>query len=564
MRIEVRNQVKNKDEKKENLMGMEQGYTSIDRKYTCLIDGSIDNLDQLAKKLKKAGIYLKGDRPEEVVIELYRFSGTGIWEELQGHYAMVIYNHKTEELTALRDPYGAKQLYYRLGHQGIEFGTELRTFQPTALNKEAMHQYFSFHYVPEDGTPFQDVYHVPSGCILTYKNGRDVEILPYADLTLIHGSSHSLVTPCRMRKVMTETIYDQLQQAQKVGIRLTGHVSDVALASITKYATSELKAFFFHCEGTDSEEEKYIQKVAEELEMKLTYLNVTPQAYIQATKEALTHLYTPIADREMPLQFLFFQTVSNKVDAVLSLDGGKELFGYDHAYKVQHRLESIANRTNATRRRLLQLAKHSPNRLKRLLLQGCLPLSSHYPGNTEFDLSTLLNWKGSSWKNVTNPLYKEISDLDWLEQMQTIDLNLRLKASTLLQTNVLSKANNVEVKRPFLDEKIVEIANDLTKAEKLGERKKKPLLMEAFKHDVPEYVRSSKKKTSSVPLAKWLREDLYEDVHRLFNDPIAKEWINLDMANQMLLTHRLKKGEFSQEIWTVAVFIMWLKERSRT
>ena len=538
------------------------GHTSIDRKYTCVMEGNICNLDQLVKKLKKAGVYLKTNTPEEILIELYRFCGAEAWEELQGSFAIAIYNHKTDTLIALRDKYGIKQLYYRLDHSKIEISAELNALQTTTLNKEALYHYFSFNYVPEEMTPFQDVYHVPSGCVLTYKAEQGVEIKPYADLALIHGSSHSLVTPCRMRKVITESIYEQLQDIEEVGIRLKGELTDVALASIAKYATPRFKAFFLHCEGASQEEEKLIQQTVEDLEIELVYQKVTPNAYFQATKEALSHLNTPLADVEMPLEFLFLQTASKQVNTTLSLAGERELFGCDPLYKTRQRLEGLANRKSATRARLLKASEYTPNVLKQLLQQGCLPLPSHYPGYKALDLSVLLNWEETPWQQITDPLYEEISDLDWLEQMQTIDLNTKLKGHVLLQTNVLARANDIQIKLPFLDEEVIEMANDLTKVEKLGEGKQKPLLMEAFKHDVPEYVLHSKRKKPRVPLAKWLREELYEEVHRLVEDDLTKKWINVELAHQLLETHRLKKRDFSQEIWTMTVFILWLKRTS--
>lgn len=523
--------------------------------------GEIFNLEMLAKKLKKAGVYLKGGVPEEVLIELYRYSGASIWEELHGKFTVALYNHKTNTLTAIRDKWGSKPLYYCLTNTGIELRRELKAFQATALNKDALQHYFAFNYVPEDATVYQNVYHLPAGCMLTYQEKTGIQIRPYVDLMLIHGTQHSLVTENRMRETIAKSINDVLDSVKQVGIRLTGDVMDVALTSLIKEGKAEPHAFYLYCEGANSEEKVYIEKVVEELAIKATYLMITPQTYYQAMKVALTLLQTPIVDVDIPLELLFFRAVNHQVDAILSLDGEKELFTYDLAYQRQQKLEILTNRSDNTKAKLLKASNHLPNHLKKvkcLLQQSCLPLSSHYPGSQRDELETLLNKKRAPWQEITNPIYEEIVDLGWLEQMQTIDLNTKLKVA-LLRSDVFSNVMNLHIKQPFLNEKVFEMANDLTKDEKLGKGSQKPLLMEAFKHDVPEVVLSSKKNVATVPLAKWLREDLYEEIHQLFNDELAKEWIDMAAVKQRLEQHRLKKGDHSQEIWTVAVFILWLQ-----
>ena len=572
MKIDVTTKIDLNDETALVFDGIKDGYRSIDRKYTCLFDGTITNARELSKKLKKGGVYLKGSGDAELIIELFRFSGSDGWNELEGHFAFVIFNHKTNKLTAVCDRYGSKQLYYQLIDDGIRLFSTLNilkddpTETPTFYNKDALFHYFDFGFIPGELTAHADIYHVPAGSVLSYDIALGVLIKPFTPLFTIHGSEQSLVPTNHLREVIIDSIHQRIKNTESIGLYFDGSYEQGILAGILKYASPHLKIFSLQFEGQEKESVKRISSIATEMEIPFIKRTISAKDYFDAAKESLLLTATPISDVNMPLTMLFSQMAVKHVDTIITTNGSLELFG-GTLYKKRKKFDGISYSKNNTKLRLLKLSKKLPNRFKHVkstIFERVTPPVNHYPGNGNIIALEggydYLKWTGPNWQTITKPIYNQIKDLNWLEQRQTLDFNIGLKRNALIQSEVIL-GHSLQVIHPFLDQKVIKVATDLTVDEKLGSPKQRPLLYEAFKNDVPLELFKNKHQQINVPLSDWIRKELFYDIHDLFNHRVAKYWFDVELINDLLLKHRKKRGDFTKEIWSITVFLLWIKQR---
>lgn len=547
-------------------------YTSIDNKYNCIVEGRIYNAPELVTKLKKAGVYLKTESDAEMVMELYRFSGFAAWNELRGEFAIIIHDQKARKLIAVRDGFGIKPLYYKLVDDGIYLASKLSKLETHTrlveeqLDYDGLAHYFTFQYIPEEVTYLKDVKHLTAGCILTYDLDNGTEIKAYQQMKVIEGRKESILTPELIRETITESIYTRLQAGSCVGTFLSGGIDSTIVAKVAKQYNSNLKAFSIGYDEPNYSELDDAKKSAEAIGIELISRVVNAREYWQATKNSIMHLDSPLADPSAPVLYLLAELAGKKVDAVLSGEGADELFGGYPIYKEVDGLKLFTYVPDVMKSNLLDISRAIPNiKGKGYLIRGCTALENRYIGNafifTEEEKEQLLEFRGAPWHTITDPIYEKIADLSPLEQMQTIDLHTWAKGDIFLKADRLTKAHGLEIRMPFLDESVLNIANELTKAEKISGKTSKVLLREAFKNELPEHMKKMKKRGFPVPLATWLRTELYSDVRALLQSPHARPFINQELALKMCDDHQNGRRDLSRPLWTIVIFILWVEKK---
>jgi len=547
-------------------------YTSVDNQYKCIMEGRIYNASELVTKLKKAGVYLKTESDAEMVMALYRFSGTDAWSELRGEFALIIYDQKAKKLIAVRDGFGIKPLYYNLVNDGIYLASKLSKLETRArlaekqLDYDGLAHYFTFQYIPEEMTYLKGIKHLMAGCSLTYELGKGAEIKPYQLMKVIEGRRTSALTTELVRETITESIHTRVQAGLCMGTFLSGGIDSTIITKVAKQYNSNIKAFSIGYDCPKYSELDDAKKSAEAIGVELISRIVNAREYWQATKDSIVHLETPLADPSAPVLYLLAELASKKVDAVLSGEGADELFGGYPIYKEVDGLKLFTYVPDGVKSKMLGLARSIPNiKGKGYLMRGCTPLKNRYIGNafifTEEEKEQLLKFKGASWHAITDPIYEKIADLSPLEQMQTIDLHTWAKGDILLKAERLTKAHGLEVRMPFLDDAVLNIANELTKAEKISGKTSKALLRAAFKNDLPEHMQKMKKRGFPVPLATWLRTELYDDAQAVLQRPYVNHFIDQELALRMLTDHQKGKRDLSRPLWTLIIFVLWLQQK---
>jgi len=547
-----------------------QPYTTEDHQYTCLFNGEIYNHNELRQELVDAGINFQTNSEIEVIAKLYAHFGDEFVKKLRGMFAIAIYDHVKKRIVAARDSFGIKPLYYKLDGDTLYLGSELKIFKPEggytrdALNEDALSHYFTFQYAPEDDTVIKGINHVLAGALLTYDLESGLKIERYRPFKVLTGQATSNTPITKVRDTIIEAIRSHMNAEVEIGTFLSGGIDSTIVASVAKTFNPDLKAFTIGYDLASHSEISDAQMSADALGIDLRTRKVSAREYMDAVRQSVYHMDSPQADPSAIMFYLLSEFASQEVKACLSGEGADELFGGYPIYKEVDGLKLFTKVPAGLKKGLLSVSKSMPAGMKgkSFLERGSTPLRQRYAGNAfifrDEEKAELLKFKGSSWRTVTDPLYDQIGHLAPLEQMQTIDIHTWMKGDIFLKADRLSMAHSLEVRVPFLDESVYEVAVGLSKEEKISGNTAKAILRTAFDEYLPDHMKNMKKRGFPVPLAHWMRTELYEDIRGILTSEIATEFVNQQISLAMLEEHRAGK-DHSRKIWTIMIFILWLE-----
>ena len=96
----------------------------------------------------------------------------------------------------------------------------------------------------------------------------------------------------------------------------------------------------------------------------------------------------------------------------------------------------------------------------------------------------------------------------------------------------MSMANSLEVRVPFLQKKLIESALKIHPDLSFGRRKKKQILKDLLRILIPKAPIDNRKRGFSVPLSKWLKEDLKDEVEKAI---FSQQFLNVFSISEKAL-----------------------------
>ena len=194
---------------------------------------------------------------------------------------------------------------------------------------------------------------------------------------------------------------------------------------------------------------------------------------MKEARQAIGFLDSPVADPSSVAIYSIAREARKHVKVILSGEGADELFGGYRIYREVDALKLFHPIPQPMKQILLWVANHLPNiKGKNFIRRGCIPLRDRYVGNAfvfnEQEKEQLLSFyhPSHSFTEITHPIYDQIKNLDPLTQMQMIDLKTWLRGDLLVKSDRLTMAHALELRVPFLDQQVLELAKYLTHREK--------------------------------------------------------------------------------------------------
>lgn len=149
-------------------------------------------------------------------------------------------------------------------------------------------------------------------------------------------------------------------------------------------------------------------------------------------------------------------------------------------------------------------------------------------------------------------------DQDDVTKMQYLDINVWLAGDILLKADRMSMANSLELRVPFLDKKVFEVASRLPRRLRVNSENTKYAMRKAAVKRLPDATAQKKKLGFPVPIRVWLREDkYYQLVKEAFQSTTAGQFFNTGELVALLDDHRAGKHDNSRKIWTIYIFLVW-------
>jgi asparagine synthase (glutamine-hydrolysing) len=542
-------------------------------RYLVVFDGALYNAAELRAELREAhaaSFATEGDA--EVVAAAYHFWGPSAVNRLRGMFAFVIWDGSARRAFGARDPYGIKPLFHLVTPGGAYFASEkkaLLAFDDEALLDTAnLQHYFSMQYVPEPGTLHRGIARLGAGESFVYPPGGPLANRRYSDLALRPApAAEEPEIYARVRAALRDSVRAHLRADAPVGAFLSSGIDSTAIVALAREVEPSLPTFTVGYDVDGYSEIEVAERTAADLGLRLKSTVVSAEDMMRALPRIVWHLDDPVADPALVPLFFLAEAASRDVSVVLSGDGADEVFGGYGIYREPFSLSALSGLPDPMQRGLRAVSRAIPQgvRGKSFLERGTTPIEERYYGNarifSEDEKATLLRGYDPSVRHtaVTAPVFAEVPDLDDVSTMQYVDLYTWLRGDILVKADRMSMAHSLQLRTPFLDRAVFEVAATLPTELKVPAHghETKLALRRAMAGLVPDAIVDRKKLGFPTPIRPWLRGPMYEWADDLLARSGAGDLIDLEYVRGLLRAHRGKHGDQSRKVWAVLVFCVW-------
>lgn len=535
-----------------------------------VFNGEIYNYQELRKTLVQAGHKFATRSDTEVLIHGYEEWGEDMLNRLRGMFAFVIWDEEKKELFAARDFFGIKPLYYAVIGGDFVFASEIKSIlrypeYEKKLNEQALEQFLSFQYSVLEETFFKEIYCLKPGSFLRWRCGSlTLEIQKYFEPSLSPEEGKSEKE--WMREV-GQVIKDSVEAHQiadvEIGTFLSGGVDSGLIAS--EFGGKRAYTVGFGQEKSRYNEIQYARDTAEQCGLEHRERIIREHEFWEAVPEVLYYMDEPLGDASAVALYFLSIEASRDVKVVVSGEGSDEIFGGYRIYCEPEALRWYQMFPKGLRAGIARAAEHFPDiKGKHFLIRGSKTLEERFIGNANIfsveerrELLRKRTGARSPQRFLEEDYSRTIGNRD-ADRMQEIDLRHWLPGDILQKADRMSMAHSLEVRVPFLDREVFEVARHLPAHMKQRGRVTKYILRKAASFQLNTDTSERPKLGFPVPIRHWICSgEGQRRMRKAFSDPAAQKYFRREKLEELLDEHLRKKKDNSRKLWTVYTFCIW-------
>ncbi|WP_017728065.1 asparagine synthase (glutamine-hydrolyzing) [Halalkalibacterium ligniniphilum] len=554
-----------------SIIDIESGHQPLsyeNERYWIIFNGEIYNHIELRKQLLNKGYHFSTHSDTEVLLALYSHYKEQCVQKLRGMFAFVIWDKVEQKLFGARDYFGIKPFFYSEQDGLTYFASEKKSILIALkgdLNHTSLQHYLSYQYVPEPETMMMQIKKIPPGHYFTQKPRSKMNIKSYwkPEFKPVYRPEDEKVK--EIRNALIDSVDVHMRSDVPVGAFLSGGIDSSYIVSLAKEVNPNLKTFSVGF-GIDGFSEINVAKeTAAALNLENISYVITPGEFLAELPKIIWHMDDPLADPSaVPLYFVA-REARKHVKVVLSGEGADELFGGYNIYREPHSLRLFNYIPDPVKYLLQRLSRILPEGIKgkSFIERGVTPLEERYIGNAkifdEKEKELLLNNYNPhfDYRSITRPIYNRTTGYDAVTKMQYIDLHTWLRGDILLKADKMTMAHSIELRVPFLDKHVFDVASKLITKDKINHNTTKYLLRKAAEGIVPVSVLNRKKLGFPVPLRHWLKDELYDWANHLIHISQVDYIFNKHEVYKLLEEHVNNKRDNSRKLWVILMFMMW-------
>lgn len=529
-------------------------------------NGEIYNHRELREELEAKGHRMSSKADTEVLLHGYEEWGESLLQRLRGMFAFVIWDAKTQTLFGARDFFGIKPFYYTLADGNFIYGSEIKSLLAhPAVKKEvnpvALENYLTFQYSVLEETFFKGIFKLMPAHCFTFHAGK-LDIKRYWEP--VFEPDHSKTLEDYVDEI-DAAMQDSIQAHKVADVEVGSFLSSGVDSSYVAACFKGDKTFTVGFDYAQYNEIDYAKALSEKIKIENYSHLISEQEYWDAIEKVQYHMDEPLADPSAIALYFVARTAAQHVKTSMSGEGADELFGGYNIYREPHDLLPLTRLPRPVRKGLGAMAQKLPKmKGKNYLIRGSKDLQERFIGNAfmlnEAERERILKHPTGKFHHtaLTKPFYEKAAALDDVTKMQYIDIHFWLIGDILLKADKMSMAHSLEVRVPFLDKEVFEVARKIPTEYKVTKENTKYAMRQAAHRYLPDMVAEKKKLGFPVPIRVWLREEKYYNIVKdAFHSPAAQEYFKVEEIMKYLDEHKAGKADNSRKIWTVYMFLVW-------
>ncbi|AHI11170.1 Asparagine synthase (Glutamine-hydrolyzing) [Lactobacillus helveticus H9] len=567
-----------------DLRGGSQPIYNEDKTRAIIFNGEIYNFKPLREELIKAGHVFSTKADTEVLLHGYEEWGMdGLLKRVRGMFAFLIWDDNNKTLYGARDFFGIKPMYYSNQNGHLLVGSELKSFLEfpkfkRELNVEAVKPYLMNQYNDLEETFFKGVYRFPAGHWFEYKDG-EMKTHQYWDAEYKENSLSFEETLKRINDDLKETVDLYRNADVKVGAFLSEGID-------SSYLTTLLNpddVFSVSFDDSTYDEASKAKALADINHWTFFSDKVDADEAMHDFPEMQYHMDEPDANPSIiPLWYLC-KLARKHVTVALSGEGADELFAGYVNYGMHTHNDIIKVFTSELKKlpkkkqvKLAHKIKKMPNFPGKVhMYTNLAEPSEFYVGQSviyDMDYPTIFTSKDANsilqptYRNklTVNGIYqkdfKKVKNIDNVKQMQYIDLHHFMLNDIEQKADKISMAHSLEVRVPYLDKKIAELANSIPTKYLVNRHDTKYALRKASEKVLPDEWAKRPKLGFPTPIKQWLKEPrFYKQVRSLFEEEFVNDIFDQKKIIKLLDDNYEGDGSHRRQIWAIYTFLVWYK-----
>ncbi|AMM51660.1 asparagine synthase [Rufibacter sp. DG15C] len=563
-------------------------------RYTIVFNGEIFNFQELRSQLVAQGYTFFSQSDTEVLLKLYIQQGPEFLKKLNGFFAFAIYDKEEETLFVARDRMGVKPLLMFQDEDKLVFASEMKSILefgiPRKLDYVSLYEYLQLNYIPAPASIFKGVKKLMPGHYLRVGKKGKTEIkrwykIPYDEKKAKNNPLSYEAQQKKLVDLMDGAVQRRMIADVPLGAFLSGGIDSSVIVALASRHTQQLNTFSIgYKDEPFFDETKYAKLVADKYKTNHTVFSLTNNDLYEHLFRALDYIDEPFADSSALAVNILSHHTRQKVTVALSGDGADELFaGYNkHMAEYKVRQGGFVAETVAALLPVWEMMPKSRNsslgnrirQFQRFAEGMNLSAKDRYwrwaSFATEDDAKSMLSGKVKRvlskdvYKKRRQKILSHLSQKGDINEVLLTDMNLVLPNDMLTKVDLMSMANSLEVRTPFLDYKVVNFAFSLPQSSKIDGSMKKKIVQDAFRGMLPPELYKRPKHGFEVPLLKWFQNELKP---MIMDDLLSDAFIESQGIFNVKEIQRLKAqlfssnpGDIHARIWALVVFQHWWKK----
>ncbi|PWT90225.1 MAG: asparagine synthase (glutamine-hydrolyzing) [Blastocatellia bacterium] len=558
-----------------------------------VFNGEIYNHAVLRKDLEERGHRYASRTDSETIIHLYEERGLDFVNDIEGDYAIALWDKTRERLVLARDRIGVKPLYYYHKDGRFIFASEIKAIlqHPEVtpdIDERALYHYLTFLTTPAPSTLFRDIQKLPAGHMLTLTSDGTLNVKQYWDALppLAPTGKSDEEHQQEILRLLRDSIRKRMMSDVPFGVFLSGGVDSSAnVALMSELMNRPVQTFTVGFSDAEYLNElDSARRIAKQFQTNHHEVMISEKEMQQFLPDLVFHQDEPIADPVcVPLYYVSKLARDSGTIVVQVGEGSDEIFsGYDNYVRHLRIYENfwrhaeqlpvgLRRAVSGLSRPALQATGRKPmavELLRRLgadepLFWGGVVVYDEISKARVISPSLRERLKGLSSLQVVESYLQHIErerpDSEFLARMTYLELKLRLPELLLMRVDKITMATSVEARVPFLDHHLVEYAMGLPRSLKVEGTSGKQILKRSLEQILPCDLLYERKRGFGAPVREWFREGLgsWFDDHLMNSSLRRRDLLDYNFVGRLLAEHRSQKKDWGFHLWALLNLSLW-------
>jgi asparagine synthase (glutamine-hydrolysing) len=536
----------------------DQPMATEDGAHTIVYNGELFNADEVRGALTSAGHRFRTRCDTEVVLRGYAEWGAGVLDRLNGMWAFAIWERHERRLFLARDRLGVKPLVYAETPEGLVFGSEIKALIASGLVRRELDiatlpHYLSFFAVPEPHSLVRGVRRLPAGHTLTL--GHDgVKQRQYWDCNVPEEEDRGSAAYCdEVGTLFEDAVQRRLVSDVPLGALLSSGVDSSLMATLAaRHLDEPLRTFTLGFGVPGADEREAARTTARAIGARHTEDTVGAGAVHEVLPRLIEAYDEP--GQSLLQTHLVCQLARRDVTVALSGLGGDELFSGYPAHVVANLLGRLDRFPAPLRTAVLEASRLVPHaRLGRARALAAMGSDQRAAARLMHQTDAVLRGEllSSDVRGAVD-LDAPVSHLeshfaraegrDPLNRMLYVYIKTYLVDELLRASDAMSMLNSLELRTPFLDYRLVELAMAMPARHKMRLTTGKLILRDVAAH-VLHSAPPRRKQGFSPPLNRWVRDEAGESIRDVLSGRSVRARGIFDPATVESMTGRFIAGD---------------------